>query len=79
MNKDYSDFDYVSKEVIRRLVRGDSKAFGIVVRRYSNYLHRCFVGLAPKYRIKPCELPLDDLKQEVWLRYENIVRLKFQL
>ncbi len=79
MRTDYGDFDYVSKEVIRKLVRGDNKAFGIVVRRYSNYLHRCFVGLAPKYKIRPWELPLDDLKQEAWLRFRNIVQPKFQL
>ena len=76
---DYSNYDYVSCDVIRKFLKGENRAFEIVVKRYSNYLHRCFVGLAPKYRIKPCELPLDDLKQEAWLRYENIVRLKFQL
>jgi len=79
MKSNYGDYDYVSKEVIRKLIRGDYKAFGIVTRRYSNYLHRCFVGLASKYKIKLCELSLDDLKQEAWIRFRNIVQLRFQL
>ena len=78
MHKKYDDYDYVSCDVIRRFLNGDSKAFEIVMKRYGNYLHRCLTDDAWKHGIDPKELELQDIKQEVWMEYDRIMRMKFK-
>jgi len=41
MQRDYDNYDFISREVIRRFTEGDNKAYEIVMNRYANYLHRC--------------------------------------
>ena len=78
MQKNHDNYDYVSCDVIRRFINGDSKAFEIVMKRYENYLHRCLTADAWKYGINPKDLELQDLKQVVWMEYDQIMKKKFR-
>lgn len=79
MRGNHDNYDHVSCDVIARFLTGDSKAFEIVIERYGNYLHRCLTDDARKKDIDPESLELPDLKQEIWMEYDRIMRVKFKI
>jgi hypothetical protein len=78
MQRDYDNYDFISREVIRRFTEGDNKAYEIVMNRYANYLHRCFVGKALGFKLNPQRLDMENLKQEAWVRFAVIMQQKFK-
>ena len=76
--KNYENYRYVSKDVIRNFLNGDEKALDVVMKRYSSYTYGKFSFLAPAYKLDPDDLDIEDLNNEAWARCHAVVMDDFK-
>ncbi len=76
--KNYENYRYVSKDIIRNFLNGDEKALDNVMKRYSSYSQGKFRALAPVYKLDPDALDIEDLDNEAWAQCYAVVMDDFK-
>ena len=68
---DYSDYSYVSVDVIRKAVNGEKDAMEQIVIRYTPYVRATIRGIAVERNLKLNKQLFEDIEQTVW---EGIIK-----
>ena len=68
---DYSDYSYISVDVIKKAVNGENDAMEQIIIRYRPYVKAVIRGVAVERNIKLSKELFDDIEQTAW---EGIIK-----
>lgn len=68
---DYSDYSYISADIIRKAVNGENEAMEQIIIRYRPYVKATILGVAAEKNLKLSKELFEDIEQTVW---EGIIK-----
>ena len=72
--------EYLDSDTVRNACNGEPSAIACVMARYAPYLKRCFVNdVAVEFGLDPELVPMEDILQQVWMKYIWIIMEQFEV
>lgn len=70
----FRGYEHIPAETIVKIVQGNPEAVKVVIDKYSNYMWVILRDLAHKRSLRLNLLPVDDIKQSVWVQFISVLK-----